>query len=315
MTFEPVYTFLLIRLNYRRHLAATLMLVLLLLGVLVPLLSLITVGVRELMLGLSWLREELGLRSLEDFSYQHLPLPLREAIETTLQVLHLTPSHLQAGITEALGILQKWAPRVLGFSVGAILDAILTLVAFYFFCVDGSRMVAYGTRLSPLSKEQNYAILDNFKNVTRGALLGSLVTAIMQSFIVISGFYFFGVPRVMFWGLLTLVVSFIPLVGASLVWGPAMATMILNGQATSGIAVGIYCAILIFIADHTIKPWIMHGIAALHPGLTFFAMIGGLAIFGLLGIIIGPTLLAFGLTVLRIYEQDILLRERLDDIE
>src|SRR5258706_16321273 len=107
-----------------------------------------------------------------------------------------------------------------------------------------------------------------------------------------------------FFGLLTAMVSFVPGVVTSLVWVPAVVSLWIGGHITKAVLLGLFCLVIVVGAEQVGKPLLMRGQVRMHTGLIFLSLLGGLAMFGLLGILLGPLIVAFFLAMMRIYERD-----------
>lgn len=301
---KPLHHWLARVLRHSPQLAAALLVVALFTLLIAPLASMVAFGVQEVTFGLEWLRDELGVHSLADLTLSRMPPQLQEMVDGTANYLHVTRADLRSYAGVALNKVQGAAPAVLGFSVNLVIDAGLMLVAFYFFVVDGERVINFITRISPLKPEQTQELLHEFYNVSRAALVGTVVTAFLQSIIVGIGFMVAGIPHAVFFALCTLLASFVPVVGATLLWAPAAMLLALNGSVGAAVALALWCFVAIFVVEHVAKPLLMRGGAEVHAGVMFFALLGGLTMFGLVGVVAGPLIIAFFLALLRMYERD-----------
>ena len=301
---RPLHHWLARGLRHSPQLAAGLLVVALFTLLIAPLASVVAFGVQEVTVGLEWLRDELGVQSLADLTFSRLPPQVQEGVDKALSYLHLTRVDLRSYAGVALNKVQGAAPAVLGFSVGAVIDACLMMVAFYFFMVDGQRVINFITRISPLKPEQTQELLHEFYNVSRAALVGTVVTALLQAVIVGVGFTVAGIPHAIFFAFCTLLASFVPVAGATLLWAPAALILALTGSVGTAVGLALWCFVAIFVVEHVAKPLLMRGGAEVHAGLMFFALLGGLAMFGLVGVVAGPLIIAFFLALLRMYERD-----------
>ncbi|MFL5311012.1 MAG: AI-2E family transporter, partial [Myxococcales bacterium] len=195
-------------------------------------------------------------------------------------------------------------PALVGASVGALASAFIMLAAFFFLLVDGRHLIRLLGRISPLQAAQTEELLQEFANVSSATLVGAALTALVQAVLATIGFALAHVPHAIFLGIATLVASFVPVVGTALIWIPVIALLVLTGHLTAAIFVGVWCGVLLTAADNVVKPLAMRGKVEMHTGLVFLALLGGITMFGLLGIIAGPLVIAFLLALLRMYERD-----------
>ena len=182
------------------------------------------------------------------------------------------------------------------------------LIAFYFFLVEGQRIGDYLRRVSPLEARQTRDLLDEFRAVSRASILGTTVAAIFQALTATLGYVITGVPHAVFFGLCTLVASFIPVVGTLMVWLPAAAFLWLAGHHAASVLLAVWCLIFVVGAEQVGKPivlrYVLGGQQEMHTGIVFLSLLGGLEMFGLIGLVLGPLVFAFLLAMLRIYERD-----------
>jgi predicted PurR-regulated permease PerM len=180
--------------------------------------------------------------------------------------------------------------------------ALVLFVTFYLF-MDGAHMAARMLSLSPLPREMNSQIMDDMLRTLRATLKGSVVLAFINGTISGLGFFVFGVPNALFWGTVMVFASVVPIVGTALVWVPGGIYLIIMGDYGQASGVMIWCLIVSLICDNWLRPKLIGGQADLHPLLTFFAVLGGISYFGLVGLILGPLVLAILLSLIEVYKR------------
>lgn len=190
-----------------------------------------------------------------------------------------------AGIVVTTNILIKFA---------------LMLVAFFFLLVDGKQMVKWIATTAPLPDEQVYEILDGFRTVSVAVILSSLGTAGVQSLCALAGYLVAGVPQPLFFTFVTFVIAFIPAVGAASVVIALAGLMFLNGHNQAALGLALWGIFVVSTVDNFVKPWLLGDRMQINNGLIFFALVGGIAAFGPIGLIAGPMILSFFLTVVRL---------------
>jgi predicted PurR-regulated permease PerM len=132
-------------------------------------------------------------------------------------------------------------------------------------------------------------------------VLGSLVTAIVQGILGGLAYAIIGLPA-LFLAVATSIAALIPFVGTTLVWGPIMIILAVAGKWGSALFMLLWGTLLIGLSDNIIRTKVIESKSQIHPLLVFFSIFGGIALWGFLGIIFGPLVLAIILTVLHIYE-------------
>lgn len=180
--------------------------------------------------------------------------------------------------------------------------ALMLFVTFYLL-MDGEQMAEKAMALSPLPREMNQQIREDVLRTLRATLKGSVVLAFINGGAGGVGFWVFGAPNALFWGSVMVFASVVPIVGIALVWAPAAIYLIVIGQTWPGVGVAAWCLITGGVCDNILRPKLIGGQANLHPLLTFFSVLGGLSLFGMVGLILGPLLLAVLLSLLEVYQR------------
>ena len=288
----------------RRRLAGALLTLLVFAAIVAPIASILAFIAQEITQGLTWVRDSLGVQSMGDLSLSRVPPQAQHAIDRILSTLHVSREQVQTFAAKALDYAQAVGPALLGASVGAVASTFIMLAALFFLLVDGRHLIRLLGRVSPLQAAQTEELLKEFANVSSATLVGAALTAVVQAVLATIGFALAHVPQAVFLGIATLVTSFVPVIGTALVWIPAAALLALTGHVTAAIFVAAWCGVLLTAADNVVKPLAMRGKVEMHTGLVFLALLGGITMFGLLGIIAGPLVIAFLLALLRMYERD-----------
>jgi predicted PurR-regulated permease PerM len=177
---------------------------------------------------------------------------------------------------------------------------IMFFTLFYFF-VDGKKALAYAMYLSPLRNEHEKLLMKKFISISSATLKGTLLIGIVQGFLGGVTFAIAGVPSAILWGLLMVVLSIIPAVGAGLVWLPAGLILLGMGQVWQGVTVLAVGAGLISTIDNILRPKLVGRDTQMHPLMIFFATLGGIGLFGFPGFIIGPIIVSLFLALWEIY--------------
>ena len=182
----------------------------------------------------------------------------------------------------------------------------MLLIALYFFLRDGPYFRGQIRRVSPLTPAQMDDMLDQMAQTMQGALSSLLLVPLIQGAIATVGYYLFGVPNALLWGGITTLVAFVPALGTPLAWVPICIYLFIKGEIWQGVGLAIYCVFLVTVIDNVIRAWMLKGKANIHPLWSFFAILGGLLVFGAVGLLVGPLILSLGVWALHIYETDVL---------
>ena len=198
-----------------------------------------------------------------------------------------------------------------------IVDAGIMFVLVFFFMVDAERIFNAIRLLLPMKLDHETYIIQRLKDTTHAVVFGQIITAIIQGILGGIGFAVFGVSNPVLFGILMIFFALIPVVGTALIWLPAALYMIITGylqgnywswlgdqhSVLGGILLLLW-GIFVSTVDNVIKPKLIGDRAKLHPLLVFLGAFGGLKLFGVLGVLLGPILLAVLATFLDILEKE-----------
>lgn len=166
----------------------------------------------------------------------------------------------------------------------------ITLFAMFCFLKDGPAILEWTFRALPVSSADKDRFVATFISVSRATLKGTLLIGIVQGGLAGLAFWAVGIEGAVFWGAVMTLLSIIPAVGTALVWIPAVIWLALNGQIGAAIGVGLWCAIVVGMADNVLRPLVIGKDTKMPELLVMLTTLGGLATFGAVGIIIGPVI-------------------------
>ena len=176
----------------------------------------------------------------------------------------------------------------------------IMLYAMFFFLISGEEILRRILYFMPLSHEDESLMLDRFISVTLATVKGTLVIGGIQGTLAGISFAFFGIPSATFWGAVMAVLSIIPAVGPALVWIPAVIYLLATGEIGAGIGLTVIC-FLIGLVDNFLRPILVGREAKMSDLMVLLSTLGGLALFGVVGFIVGPLIAALFLTIWDIY--------------
>ena len=297
---RPVYLYLAKLFGGRRHLASMTTLILLFFVVLIPTLLLLGIVVGQAIdVGQSatpWVKETLSDRGaiteyLKSLPFYEQILPYQEMI---LQ---------KAG--QAVGAISKFlvdglSSVTLG-TVHFVFMAFVMLYSMFFFLLDGDKFMKKMMYYLPLNSSDENHMLDKFTSVTRATLKGTLLIGLLQGGLAGLAFFVVGLPNAVFWGAIMAVLSIIPSVGSALVWIPAAIILIANGQMAAGIGLIIFCGVLVGSLDNLLRPILVGKDTKLHELMIFLSTLGGIFMFGVVGLFIGPIIASLFVAIWEMY--------------
>ena len=286
----------------RRRSAGALITLGVLVVIVLPLASIATFGAREAISGFSYLRDTMGVQSVSDLKYVPLPRPVQKALDAA----HLTRAQLHDFASTAADRAQQAGPALLKESGVVMFHTVLMLLAFFFLLVDGPLLIRWLWNVSPLQGRQTEELLREFHQVATGSIVGNVTTAVLQGTVAGIGFALFGVGHALFFGMLVAIASFVPVIGTAIVWIPAALVLLGEGHNSAALGFSIWCLVGVVGIEHLAKPFILRATSGgeMHTGLMFLALLGGLEVFGLLGVVLGPLIVSFFISLMRMIEHD-----------
>jgi predicted PurR-regulated permease PerM len=206
-------------------------------------------------------------------------------------------------VITSLRFLSASLTAILTQTFGFILNGLLTLLVTFYFLVHKEAVIQYVSSVNPLSQANTGRLVSRATEVMTATIRGNLIVIAIQAVVGGVGFAIFGLSSPVLLGALYGLASLIPVVGITLVWLPASLFLMLSGNLVSGIGIAVWCVISNLIMDNVISPKIVAGETRLHPLFILFGVLGGIQLFGLFGIILGPTIIALSFVALEIYRQ------------
>jgi len=186
-------------------------------------------------------------------------------------------------------------------TVNAALMSILMLYTMFYFLVDGRKLLYKILYYIPLENKDEQQLLQRFTSVARATIKGTLIIGIIQGSLCGTGFALAGIPSPVFWGCLMAVASIIPSIGTAIVWVPALLILLLNKDFGGAVTVGISCGLIAGNADNLIRPRLVGKDTEMHDLFILFSTFGGISMFGIIGIIVGPIIAALFVSIWEIY--------------
>jgi predicted PurR-regulated permease PerM len=246
-------------------------------------------GVRALLFGESWVADEIR-RWSERLGVQ------------------LTAERIRAWIAGAAGGIATFAYTHINSFLANVLSTalhfLITMLAVFYLFMDGLRLKQWAYRLSPLPLAQEELIAQKFNAVGRAILFGNGIASVLQG--VLAGFamWLVGLPSAVLWGTIMSLLAFLPLVGISLVVVPATLYLLLAGHVAAALFFFVFCSVEAVVLDNLVKTRLIGSHIKMHDLLIFMSIVGGLAVFGILGVLYGPLLVTLFLTLCELFEAD-----------
>ncbi|CAK8719474.1 MAG: AI-2E family transporter [Candidatus Electrothrix sp. AW2] len=201
-----------------------------------------------------------------------------------------------------------WAANIMSF----VFQFCFLILMIYFLLIDMDQLIRFITRLSPLPEEQNNLLLKKFLDISGVILVGNGISGVFQG--VMGGIFFavLGIKSPVLWAGVMGILAFLPIFGIGLVLLPASAILLLNGLPGQAAGTFVFYAVLSFTVEYLLKPKFVGNQVKMHTLLVFLAILGGMSVFGVLGIIYGPLIVTAFQTLSDIYlkEHDPTMQEQ-----
>ena len=273
---------------------------LVLLAIVLPFGGILGVLAKEIGEAINWIRSGLQEHGVAGFA-ERLPGPLRTLAERALQSLGDGGQSWAQVIQSQSGKAAAAATKFLSATSHAVVEAVLMLIAFYFLLIDGHRLVSWLERVTPLPRGRFRSFLAEFRGVSRTVVFSVVGTGAVQAAGALVGYLIAQVPNAVFFTLVTFFMSFIPSVGAGSV--PVLLSVVLfvQGRIGWGLFLLAWGFLVVGLIDNVVKPLFIKGGVEMHGAVVFFALLGGLAAFGPVGLVAGPLVVAFFIAISRAY--------------
>jgi predicted PurR-regulated permease PerM len=215
-------------------------------------------------------------------------------------------------------VVSKGTNFVIGKISGIVLalpvifiNLFVTFFAVFYFLRDGTKLLDHIKSLLPIQHRHREHIFLKLQDTAHAVVYGSIVVAVIQGALGGLGFWMFGLSSALLWGVIMALFAFVPFVGTAVIWLPAALAMIAAGSAAhdqvmtwKGIGFLLYGFFIVSGIDNILKPMLIGDRAGVHPVLILIGVLGGLAVFGFVGFIIGPLVLAVFKVFLDIYKRE-----------
>jgi predicted PurR-regulated permease PerM len=297
---RPVYRRLHIMFKGYRHLASVTTLLLMIVVVLIPLMLLVGLIVGQAIdVGHTvtpWIKQNLEQPDMLTDYLQQLPFydyiePYRGIVlEKAGQLVGTVSNWIVGGLSQA----------TLG-TANFLFMTFVFLYTLYFFQMDGVKLIKKILYYLPLNSDDESLMLNKFTSVTRATLKGTLMIGLLQGGLAGGAFAVAGIDNVVFWGTVMAVLSAIPSIGSALVWIPASIILIMQGSVAGGVGLMVFCGLIVGSLDNFLRPILVGKDTKMHELMIFFGTLGGILMFGIAGIFIGPLIASLFITIWELY--------------
>lgn len=302
----PVHTRLTKAVRGRANMSAGILCTGVLLLLLLPIGGMGAFVIAEVVKGVNFVTDTVqgdGMMSLVD----KLPDSLQGSAKQIIHTIIPDPEDLDAELRRRANAhgsqVAKFVSHALAATGTAFFQGAMCLIALFLLLVDGQQFVTWIEDNSPLRKGQVRELLSEFRQVSTAVLVSSVVTSGVQAVVALIGYFIAGVPQPLFFGLVTFVIAFIPAVGAGGVCLGAALLLLAIGKVWGAVFLALWI-IPVGLVDNLVKPLLVKRGMHMHGGVVFFALVGGIAAFGMVGLLLGPLIVTFLMVLVRIYRRD-----------
>ncbi len=184
-----------------------------------------------------------------------------------------------------------------------LFDLAVTIFAMFYFFRDAEKILGGIRGVLPLSPSHRERMIGQAQELIFAGVVSSLAAAAAHGVLGGVAFALVGIRAAVFWGVVMAFFALLPIVGAWVIWGPAAGWLMFHGRVGAGIALLVVCGLAVAVTDNVLRPLLISGRARLSGLVVFISVLGGIGVFGLLGVVLGPIVVAAGLGVLEAYEK------------
>ena len=228
--------------------------------------------------------------------------------EAIVEVEVMLLSELEGVLTGGVEVVFQEVVGLVNTSIQMGIGLLVLVFLLYYLLVDGKTFVAWIGHVAPMDADVRDELFAEIDVVTWAVMKSHVLVALVEGILGGIGLYLLGVPNVTFWTVVMIVVSFLPAIGVWLVWGPAVAYLAVVGEPLSAVVLLLYGIAVLSVVDNYLRAIFVDRRSGLHPAVVLVGVIGGIYLLGIMGLFLGPVLLAVfkaGLTVFGdVYEPD-----------
>ena len=247
-------------------------------------------------------------RLSDSFEHEGTLRKLTHRVEVLASSLRLGPidltSRLRTGAAEAASRIAGWVGAIAGATLGGCLTLFFTVLTTFFVLRHWTALLARCERMLPLNPMHTRAVMSEFQKVGKEVFVGTILTGLAQGVLACVGYRIAQVPEAVLLGTLTAICSLVPAVGTLLILVPVGVILIAVGHPMAGLFELLWGVLVVgVLSDYVIRPALVGGRGQVPTLITFISLFGGVEVFGLLGLIVGPVIAAVALALLRTYDR------------
>jgi predicted PurR-regulated permease PerM len=235
-----------------------------------------------------------GSERITTWISSHLPIP-------TINLRNVLLSRLESASAYLVGASANLVSNV--FSLAA--NAVIALLVLFFLFRDGEHALARVMAALPSERDRIAELRTRISSAVITNVYGSLVVGALQGSLTGISFWLLGIDSPVLWGVVAGVLSLVPMFGSALVWFPAAIVLLFTGHVTKGVILLVLGTAVIGTVDNVVRPLIIHKSLSVHPILVLFSILGGVQLFGVMGVLLGPVILSITAALVTMLQEDL----------
>jgi predicted PurR-regulated permease PerM len=195
---------------------------------------------------------------------------------------------------------------LIGTATRLSLNMIISLFGLFYLLLSAGKVWQVMEPYIPFSTDNSEQLKARFKLVTISTIIGTGLTALIQGVLVGLAFLAVGLPNALFWGVVTVILAVLPIVGSGLIWLPGAIVLFLQDRVGAAVVLALWGLVVVANVDNIIRPIVFRRFAQIHPLVTLVGAFAGIRYFGLLGLLVGPLALSYFFELIRMYKEEYL---------
>lgn len=230
---------------------------------------------------------------------------IEQQVESILGTDISLEERLRSGLETIGGFVVSRTSQIVGLASSVGIGLSLMLFVQFYGLKDGRKAINWTEKFDLMPTEVQKDFYRDTARTTRAVVKGHIFVAIATGLMTGLGLFATGIPNPIFWSFISVIAGLIPIVGVALVWVPAAIYLLLTGSIIPAILLALYETLLIGTADNFLRPYLVDEDADLHPLYILLGVIGGISIFGIIGIFVGPIIFGIAKSLLNIYQENL----------
>lgn len=302
VVFKPLYRFLASRLGLKPAISALTVIFISILIILIPVYIFMTIAFLQIQ---TLFQDVSGIYSIIESMINYIDHISNNLLPVEIGLMERL-MELVASLANSISIMAVGAISTIGQRLVEFI--IMYFLLFYLLVGDRSAFAQSLQNAIPFNKKNTERLLEQFTSLVRTILISTGIIALMQGAILTVTFLLLDIEGAFVWGFVTMLLSFLPVVGPPVIWVPTLILQIIQGDmfTAAGVLIG---GILHTLVDEVLRPFVQKRVGKIHPLVTLVGVITGLKLFGLLGVIIGPLLISYVLLVSAMFHEEYISRQ------